>query len=129
MKAISAITFKITLLVLLVAPIFLLNGNSAQAYDFKEESGLGNSADKAGFITTGDLSIELTVGKIVLIIISFLGVVFLGMIIYGGFTYMTAHGNEEKVKKAMGTIMSALLGFIVTLAAYVLTYFVFNSLK
>jgi hypothetical protein len=36
---------------------------------------------------------------------------------------MIADGNEEKIKKATKTVMGAIIGLIITLAAYALSYF------
>ncbi|MCU0679465.1 MAG: hypothetical protein MUC28_03425 [Planctomycetes bacterium] len=61
------------------------------------------------------------IGKIIAIILSFLGVIFLLLMIYGGFTWMTARGNEQQIAKAKGILYNALIGLIVVLAAYAIT--------
>jgi len=58
--------------------------------------------------------------------LSFLSAIFLILIIIAGFRWMTAGGNEEQVKKATGTIRMAIIGLVIVLAAYAITYFVFN---
>jgi hypothetical protein len=96
-------------------------------YNFASSSGLSTTGNKAGYITDASASsIEDIVGTIVYIIIGFVGVLFLILAIYGAVTWMTAMGNEEKVKKANGMLMSALIGLIITLSAYVISYFLIN---
>ena len=41
---------------------------------------------------------------------------------------MTAAGDEEKIKKATNTIRSAIIGLLIIIAAYSITYFVFQNL-
>jgi len=96
------------------------------AYNFGEESGIKTTGDKAGYDVVTATSVEGVIGQVVLAGLSLVGIAFLGFLIYGGITWMTARDNEEKVKKANAIIMAAILGLIVTLAAYVLTYFLVN---
>ena len=49
-------------------------------------------------------------------------------IIYAGYNWMTAQGEEEKVSKAKDTIQRAVIGLIVTIAAYAISYWVFYVL-
>jgi hypothetical protein len=113
------------LMLVFVAPIYAQEGGS---YDFQEQSGLKSAADAAGFETENPATIDDFISQAIFMLLSFVGVIFIILIIYGGVTYMTAHGNEEKVKKAMGIIMNGLIGLIVTLASYSVAYFILNNL-
>jgi hypothetical protein len=95
----------------------------AQTYDFKKESGLNVTADKAGYDIANPTSVNNVIGQVILAGLSLVGIAFFGFLIYGGLTWMTARDNEEKVKKANAILLSAIIGLIVTLAAYALTYF------
>ena len=57
-----------------------------------------------------------------------LGVIFVILIIISGFNWMTAGGDEAKVEKAKKTINRAIIGLIVIVVSYAITYFVFNAL-
>lgn len=53
------------------------------------------------------------------------GIVAVGYVIYGGFRYMTSQGEPDKLKKAQGTIVNALIGVAITvLATSVVTFLV-----
>lgn len=52
-----------------------------------------------------------------------LGTIFLGLIIYAGYLWMTAGGESEKVDKAKKLIFQAVIGLIIVLAAYSITLF------
>jgi hypothetical protein len=50
------------------------------------------------------------------------------MIIIAGFRWMTAGGKEETVTNAKKNISNAVIGLVVILFSYAVTYFVFNIL-
>jgi len=81
-------------------------------------------AEEAGF------NFSANIGNVVrLIIEGFLGllaVIFIILIIYAGYNWMTAAGDEAKVTKAKETIQRAIIGLIIIVAAYSITYFVFK---
>jgi uncharacterized membrane protein len=72
------------------------------------------------------------IGKIVATVISavlgLLALLFLVLTIMAGFKWMTAGGNDEEVKKAVTSLKNAAIGLVVVLAAYAITYFIFNKL-
>lgn len=57
-----------------------------------------------------------------------LGIIFLIIMVFAGYRWMTASGNEESVKIAKQMITRAIIGLIIVLMAYAVTYFVFNQL-
>lgn len=64
------------------------------------------------------------IARIASIFLSFLGLLMVILIIYGGFLWLTARGNEQQVDDAKHTIRSAIIGGIIILAAYTITGFV-----
>ncbi len=59
--------------------------------------------------------------------LQFLGVIFLVMIIYSGFAFMTSGGNDDKLKKARKGLFSAIIGAAIILMAYSIVNFVTNA--
>jgi uncharacterized membrane protein len=96
-------------------------------YSFSEDSGLNAAANRAGYDVAEASTVEDIIGIVIYLFLGLLGVIFFVLILYGGFTWMIAQGNEEKVKKSTAVIMDALLGLIVVLAAYALSYFLINA--
>lgn len=89
------------------------------------ETGLNTTANVAGFNTAGgSQDLAGRIGAIVGIILSFVGVIFLILMIYGGFLWMTAGGESDKIKKAQSLITNALIGLVIIAAAYAITSFV-----
>lgn len=90
-----------------------LNQTAVQVDAFKTQT----SASYAGFLQT-------KAGQIVGLVLSFVGVVFLILMIYAGITWMTAAGNEQQVTKAKSLMINATIGLIVVFAAYAITSFI-----
>lgn len=119
-----------TRLLFLIFTIFgsllIITTVSAQgSYNFASSSGLEHTSKQAGYNTTDQSQTpEAYISRIITIILSILGVIFLGLTIYGGIVWMTAQGNEEKVTKAKELITEAVIGLIIVIAAYAIAYFV-----
>lgn len=77
---------------------------------------VGVSDIKAVYGTPVDIRVSIL--KIVNMVLGFLGIIFLVLTILAGFNYMTAAGNEEKVKKAIKQISQAVIGLIIILSSW-----------
>lgn len=88
------------------------------------------NAAKAGGLIKGDKAptLQATIGSIIGAVLAFVGVIFLILIIYGGITWMTAGGSEEKIKKAKGLIVNSIIGLVIILAAYSIVSFIFTQI-
>lgn len=67
-------------------------------------------------------------GKVIGLVLSFIGVLFLGLMIYAGIIWMTAQGNEQQVAKAKTLIINGVVGIVIVFAAYALTSFIGTEL-
>lgn len=72
--------------------------------------------------------IRITIANIIRIALGFLGTLALLIILYAGFVWMTAGGDEEKVTRAKKTLTSAVIGLIIILAAFGITSFIISRL-
>lgn len=98
----------------------------------RAQLGLEETARKAGLLPpTGSAPVsgpgELA-GKIIGYGLAFVGVIFFVLMIYAGFLWMTARGNEEQITKAQDLIKSAITGIIIIFLSYVITNFVLGRL-
>ncbi|MFH1173457.1 MAG: hypothetical protein V1692_02920 [bacterium] len=66
------------------------------------------------------------VANIVQIFLGLLSVIFLILMIYAGYLWMTASGSEDKITKAKHILLNASIGLAIVLSAYALTWFVFE---
>jgi hypothetical protein len=92
-------------------------------------TGLDRTAEVARLPRTSGSSdaIATRIGEIIGLALSFVGIVFLILMIYGGYTWMTARGDSEKIKSAKQTITNAVIGLIIIGLAYGITTFVINA--
>lgn len=72
--------------------------------------------------------VRSTIASIIRVAMGLLGIVAVVIILIGGFTWMTAGGNEEKVGEAKKWIFSGIIGLAIILSAYALASFVINQL-
>lgn len=76
----------------------------------------------------GDDDIRITIANIIKVALSLLGLVTVVIMIWAGFEWMTAGGNEEKVENAKRRITQAVIGLAIVLSAYAITNFVVKNL-
>jgi len=83
------------------------------------------------FIETSGLGTRYSIGSMVSailkMVLSFLGLLFFLLILYAGFLWMTSVGNDEKIEKAKAIMKGAVIGLLIILMAYVITYFVIDQ--
>ncbi len=88
-------------------------------------TGAGEVAGSAGF---EDAELEDIIGGIISALLGFLGIIFLIIIIYAGFLWMTAGGNSDQIDKAKKWLINGVIGLILLLAAYAIVNFVIGAL-
>ena len=76
----------------------------------------------------GTADIRVVVGRIIYVALGILGTILLVLIVYAGFLWMTAGGNEDQVDKAKTYIKNAVIGLVIVLSSYAITYFVITRL-
>ncbi|MFA5129208.1 MAG: hypothetical protein WC445_04645 [Patescibacteria group bacterium] len=67
-------------------------------------------------------------GKIINIALGAIGTIVVILFIFSGFLWMTAAGNEEKITKAKRILTNAIIGTVIVVMAYAISYFVINQL-
>jgi len=100
-------------LALMVVPVFAL---ALQANAGDVDFGL-NEAANIGLPNTSQDPKEAAV-NIVRYLMTFLGIIAVIVILYGGFLWLTAGGNEDRVGSAKKTIIAGCIGLVIIIAAY-----------
>lgn len=95
------------------------------AYAGDTAAGLQAIAANTGLSQVG--SVNTAIGNVIGVALAFSGILFFGLSIYGGITWMTAAGNQENVKKGLKILLTAIAGLLVVLSAYAITSFVFEN--
>lgn len=104
----------------IVSVLTVLTAKSALAVSFYDPS-------KSLGLASTDL--VTTVVNIIQWILGLLGLVAVIMIIIGGFRWMTAGGNEEKVETAKKILTAAVIGLIIVLLAWAIVIFATGTLN
>lgn len=79
--------------------------------------------------TLGNADLRVTVGKLINVALSLLGVIAVVIILAGGFKWMTAGGNDDKVAEARKMIFSGIIGLAIILSSWAIALFVLNRLR
>jgi uncharacterized membrane protein (UPF0182 family) len=103
---------------LAIAPV----AQGQQATDF----GVNQFEDE---LQLGNQNLQVTIARIINVALSLLGIVAVVIILIGGFQWMTAGGNDEKVAGARKLIFSGIIGLAIILSAFAIARFVLSSLS
>jgi len=79
-------------------------------------------------IGLGTRDVRETVGSVIRAFMGLLGIVAVCLILYGGFKWMTAGGNEEQVGEAKKIIISGVIGLVIIMSAYAIATFVVGAI-
>lgn len=89
----------------------------------------GGLVELEGNVNLGNRPLISTVGQIINVLLGFLGVIAVVLILIGGFKWMTAAGNEEKVGEAKKLLGAGVVGLVIILAAFAIASFVITQLS
>jgi D-alanyl-lipoteichoic acid acyltransferase DltB (MBOAT superfamily) len=95
----------------------------AHAQDFRVLSA------RAGATSGSRLSLLDILVSLINLLLALSGVVILIFMLYGGFLWMTAGGQEDQVKKAKTIISNSVIGLIIVLSAFSIATFVQGALN
>jgi len=98
----------------------------------KFNSGLNVTAYETGHVDGNGATVGMfankklpeVIGSTIGILLSLLGVFFLILMIYAGYTWMIARGSATETEKAKNTIINAVIGLVIVTAAYAITNYI-----
>ncbi|MFH1412604.1 MAG: hypothetical protein ABIG10_01055 [bacterium] len=117
-------------LILVIWMLLAFNLPNASAYIFSrdtiEDMGkLSNDTANAYDASTNNNSMTQIMADVIKVFLGLLGIIFIVIIIVAGYNLLTAGGNDEKVEKARKLITRSIIGLIIILSAYAITYWIF----
>ena len=112
MKKITAIGMLAVLFALSALPVFALD----TGINYGTALGLGTKDVREGIMS------------IINALFAFLGVIAIVIILWGGFRWMTAGGNEEGIGEAKKIITAGVIGLVIIFISYALASFVIAQL-
>lgn len=116
-KKIFVGAFSLLFLALMILPSFAFALTTAETgIDYATQAGLP-SAD-----------IRTVIAKIIKAAMGLLGIVAVVIVLLGGFKWMTAGGEEEKVGEAKKLLGAGIIGLVIVILAYAIANFVITAL-
>ncbi|MFA6534213.1 MAG: hypothetical protein WCT37_03505 [Patescibacteria group bacterium] len=117
------------------APALAINDDNSEFIGSKiwgamKVGGLTEIGDKAyGAENKEQRDLPFIITSLIRTFLTLLGTIFLVLVIYAGFRWMTAAGNEEQVTEAKDLMRNAVIGLGIILLAYAITTFVFMAIS
>lgn len=99
------------------APEVLAQNQDFGIQDFEQETNLGNT------------DLRIVIARIVNVFLGILGIILVGLVLYGGFLWMTAAGNDEQVGRAKKLLGNAVIGLVIILSSFSITRFLLSRLE
>lgn len=83
---------------------------------------------EAGGLAGGETDLIAIIGRIINIVLGFVGIILLVMLLYAGYLWMTSGGEADKVDQAKRIIRNALIGLVIIVSAFAITSFILDQL-
>lgn len=120
---------SIFLFIFIIFSLLLFKGVFVLAYSLENTNEfLTNTAQISGY-EEQDKDFSVIVADIIKTLLTLVGTIFIVLIIYAGFVWMTSGSNSEKVTKARKIMIYSIIGLLIILTAYSITYFIAGRLS
>ena len=120
--------YLLLLLCLIIIPILLFSPLTVESVGLNDATGGLKTAGEKAYGTGSETNPAKLAGKYIRIFLTLLGVIFMILLVYGGYVWMTSYGDKTKVEKAKDLITNAVIGLIILLAAYAISTFIVTRL-
>lgn len=126
-KHLKNLSTLLVMIAILVLPYFVFVQTSEAEEGMLDR--LNTVAQTGGYVTGGGegSGLPYVVGLIIQVVLGLLGAIFVILMVYAGYTWMTAAGNEPKIDKAKNMIQTAIIGLIIVLSSWAIWTFIFNN--
>ncbi len=121
--------YKAVLSVLTVMVMALALAPAGAALAQQSAGSFGLNEFNSNIALNTNQNLQVTIAKVINIILSFLGIVAVIIILIGGFKWMTAGGESEGIEEAKKIIMAGVIGLAIVLSSYAIAKFVLGSLS
>lgn len=107
----------------------LIKATDCTIKDIVDEKSIGSTTGSTNDKITLDAFIFTVILNIVDDLFQVVGYITTGFIMFGGFIMLTANGSPEKVAKGRQTILNAVIGLVIALAAIAIVNMIKNTIK
>lgn len=99
--------------------------SSASFLDLKNQEGFSKAEIPAEFGYANEpTDIRLVIIRVIQVALQFVALIFLGLMLFAGFKYMTAGGDSKQIDESKSIMIRAAIGFVVMMSAWGITTFV-----
>lgn len=128
---VAIILFVLCSLLLTALPVHAESFSPIQPGLQQDIFGLGQQAAQVGLgeRVLVDLDPRLYIIRVVRVALTFVGIIFVALLIWGGFQYMTSGGNREGTEKARNVLTTSVVGLLILVSSYGIVFFVNRSIS
>lgn len=119
-------SFLFIILLIIFLCLFWLNVSQAALKFSDTSTGIAKTATESGLQTP---TLPILMAAIVKAVLGLSGMAFFILFIYGGFKWMTAGGEPEKIGAAKKVLVNAVIGIALVGLAYTITYFLSKAIE
>lgn len=122
---------KINLIILLAIMGFFFSFSLAFGANIADnmKDSIGSSGISLPGGENSEEQAQVIVGKVIQAFLSIFGIIFMILMIYGGYKWMLASGREDEISKAKDIIKAAIIGLIIVMASYAISFFIASALQ
>jgi len=115
--------------ILLVAISFSFSAETVYGGGFLDRAGdkLGEAGNAAG-VSEEEEDLGTLIGSAIRVVLQLVGVIFLVLMVYAGFLWMTSRGQEDKVERARNIITTTVVGMFIVITAYAITVLITGTI-
>jgi len=117
------VLLSIAIVSMIVAPILV---SAAVKEPTNQNFNVGSQAGNTG-LREGEQLLDF-ISSTIRVVLGVLGAILLLLIIYGGFTYATAAGDEKKVAKGRQILTYAIIGIVIIAIAWIATDYIISNI-
>ena len=121
-KTIKHVLILACLVIILLLPYLVFAADSAPLAELK------SIREETGYAEANEYTISLIAGYVVNGVLSLLSIIFISLMIYAGYNWMTAGGDETKLTQAKNTIRRAIIGLVILVSTMAIYNFVLINL-
>ncbi|NBS41442.1 hypothetical protein EBS80_02175 [bacterium] len=116
----------------LIGAAFCVLALSAFAFGHPALAQTLSATDQLNQVATGGglptVSAPIIIARIIRVVLGTLGIIFTIVVLYAGFIYMTAQGDDTKIKTAKAMIKNGIIGLILCLLSFTITTYILDRL-
>ncbi len=124
-------TFRAVAFVFLFIFSFHLFGDvlyAAPSSVAEDQFGIEGVGENISIPSDPNSDIRVIIVRIINVVLTFLGIVAVGFVLYAGYLWMTSSGNEEQVAQAKKMLVNGVIGLTIILSAFGVTSYILRSL-